>query len=121
MHGKDTSIEELLDWRPYDYFTYRNTVPTPSGPIRFLVTTEFEGTPGGTVLHQRFAAPKTPKERAVLAQMTPWLDDVMRASTARLSEQLEEELERRGRDTTDEPALPQARPGGPLAGMSPNA
>ena len=41
MHGKDTSIEELLDWRPYDYFTYRNTVPTP-GPIRFLVTTEFE-------------------------------------------------------------------------------
>ena len=59
MHGKDTSIEELLDWRPYDYFTYRNTVPTPTGPIRFLVTTEFESTPGGTVLHQRFAAPKT--------------------------------------------------------------
>ena len=96
MHGEDTSIEELLDWRPYDYFTFRNTIPTPLGPIRFLVTTEFEPTPGGTVLHWRFGAPKTAKERAVLAQMTPWLDDVMHASTARLREQLEEELRCRG-------------------------
>lgn len=118
MHGKDTSIEELLDWRPYDYFTYRNTVPTPTGPVRFLVTTEFESTPGGTVLHQRFGSPKTAKERAILAQMTPWLDDVMRTSTAHLSEQLDDELERRGRDETDEPELPLARPDGPLAGTT---
>ena len=34
MHGENASIEELLDWRPYDYFTYRNTVPTPSGPMK---------------------------------------------------------------------------------------
>ncbi len=54
---------------PTTNFTYRNTVPTPTGPIRFLVTTEFESTRVGTVLHRRFAAPKTAKERAVLAQM----------------------------------------------------
>ena len=118
MHGKDTSIEELLDWRPFDYFTYRNTVPTPEGPVRFLVTTLFEDTTAGTILHQRFAAPKTPKERAVMAQMTPWIQDVVRKSTALLGEQLDEELERRGRDTTEEPVLPQVRADGPLAGMS---
>lgn len=120
MHGKDTSIEELLDWRPYDYFTYRNTVPTPTGSIRFLVTTEFESTPGGTVLHQRFAAPRTAKERATMTQMTPWLDEVMHASTARLREQLDEEMARRTGDPTEEPALPRARLDGPLAGLPPS-
>ena len=51
-----------------------------------------------------------------MAQMAPWLDDAMHASAARLTEQLEEELRSRGRDTTDEPELPLTRPDGPLAG-----
>ena len=92
MHGSDASIEEYLDWRPYDYFTYRNTVPTPSGPIRFLVTTEFDPTPDGTTVHHRFGAPESPEERAILEQMTPWLEQAMRTSTARLVEQLDDEL-----------------------------
>lgn len=118
MHGKDASIEEILDWRPYDYFTFRNTVPTPAGPISFLSTEEFEPTPGGTILHYRFAAPETPEERAIFAQMASWLQDVMRTSATRLTEQLDEELERRGRDAAEEPALPPAHPDGPLAGLS---
>ena len=61
MHGKDTSIEELLDWRPYDYFTYRNTVPTPLGQVRFLVTTAFEGHPSGTILHRGSQRPRHPR------------------------------------------------------------
>jgi Polyketide cyclase / dehydrase and lipid transport/Protein of unknown function (DUF2652) len=117
-HGKDASIEELLDWRPYDYFTYRNTVSTPTGPVRFLATTEFEPTPTGTILHQRFAAPKTPKERALMEQIAPWMEEALRASTARLTEQLEQELARRERDATEEPVLPRARPDGPLRGLS---
>jgi Polyketide cyclase / dehydrase and lipid transport len=118
MHGEDASIEEVLDWRPYDYFTCRNTVPTTMGPVRFVATTEFEPTPGGTILHQRFAAPKTPKERAIMDQMASWLEEAVRTSTTRLTEQLDEELERRGRDATQEPALPRARPDGPVAGLS---
>lgn len=118
MHGKDASIEEILDWRPYDYFTIRNTVPTPAGTIRFFLTMEFEPTPGGTILHYRFAAPKTPKERAIMEQMASWLEDAMRTSATHLTEQLDEELERRGRDATEEPALPRAQPDGPLAGPS---
>jgi hypothetical protein len=118
MHGKDANIEELLDWRPYDYFTYRNTVPTPMGPVRFLATTQFEPTPGGTILHQRFAAPKTPKERTIMEHLTPLIDEALRKSTTLLTEQLDEELERRRRDATEEPALPRVRPDGPLAGVS---
>ena len=118
MHGEDAIIEEVLDWRPYDYFTYRNTVPTAMGPVTFLATTEFEPARGGTILHERFAAPKTPKQRAIMKQMASWLEEAVRTSTARLTEQLDKELERRGREATEEPALPRARPDGPIAGLS---
>jgi hypothetical protein len=121
MHGNGVSIEELLDWRPYDYFTFRNTVPTPMGPVRFLVTTEFEPTADGTVIHERFAAPKTAKERAIVEQMRPWLDDVMHESTTRLSGMLDAEVERLGQEATGEPDVPPPRSDGVLASMPPNA
>ena len=79
-----------------------------------LATTELEPTPGGTILHQRFAAPKTPKERAIMEQIASSMGEAL----IRLIEQLGEELERRGRDATQEPALPRARPDGPVAGLS---
>jgi hypothetical protein len=118
MHGQDTTIEEVLDWRPYDYFTYRVTVPTAMGPVRFVATTEFEPTPGGTILHQRFAAPRTPKERTIMEQMASWLDQGLRTSATRLTEQLDEELQCRSGDASEEPALPRARLDGPVAGLS---
>ncbi len=104
MHGLGTSIEELLDWRPYDYFTIRNTVPTPMGQVRFLQTWEFEPTPDGTILRMRAAAPGTSKERAILEQMASWLEEAMRVSTTRLNELLIAELERLGHDPPAEPA-----------------
>ena len=94
MHGENASIEELLDWRPYDYFTYRNTVPTPMGQVRFLVTTELEPTAEGTIVRQRLAAPDTHEERRAMEQMTPWMDDALRKSTSRLAELLEQERAR---------------------------
>jgi uncharacterized protein YndB with AHSA1/START domain len=117
LHGGDASIEEILDWRPYDYYTFRNTVPTPAGPVTFVETTELEPTPDGTTVHHRFAAPATPEEQAVVEQMKPWLDEALRTSTALLREQLEAELGRRGEEVVDEPPLPQARPDGPLSGV----
>ena len=96
MHGENASIEELLDWRPYDYFTYRNTVPTPMGQVRFLVTTELEPTAEGTLVRQRLAAPDTLEERRVMEQMSPWMDDALRKSTSRLAELLEQERARLG-------------------------
>jgi hypothetical protein len=117
MHGKSASVEELLDWRPYDYFTLRNTVPTPMGPIRFLQTTEFEPTPDGTIVHMRIAAPATLKERLALRLGARTLESGLRQGHARLIEQLDAELERRARDGAGEPELPVARADGVLAGL----
>ena len=38
MHGKDAVIEEILDWRPYDYVTDRTVLATPAGPLKLLHT-----------------------------------------------------------------------------------
>jgi uncharacterized protein YndB with AHSA1/START domain len=114
MHGAEASIEELLDWRPYDYFSLRNTIPTPAGPVHLLETTEFEPTADGTVIHLRFGPPATAKERAVLVQMEAFLDQAMEASFTRLAELLRADLERRAGDGVEEPELPQPRPDGVL-------
>jgi hypothetical protein len=120
MHGKEAVVEELLDWRPYDYFTYRNTIPTPAGPIHMLATTEFEPLPDGTRIHTRFAAPKAARERAIGEQMAAQFDELLRTSGARLAEALQAEVERREReDAIAEPDLPRPRPDGWLAGALP--
>ena len=72
-----------------------------------------EPAPGGTILHQRLAAPKTSKERAIMEQIVPSIAEAVRTSTTHLIELLDEELERRGRDAIEEPPLPRPRPDGP--------
>jgi len=119
LHGEGVSVEELLDWRPYDYLTLRNTIPTPMGPIRLLETTEFEPTPDGTIIRWRWAPPKTAKERALMRQMESFLDEAMTSSAALLTEHLDAELGRRRIEGDEEPDLPSPRPDGPLAGLSP--
>ena len=32
VHGKDAIVEEILDWRPYDYCTHRSQMPIPGAP-----------------------------------------------------------------------------------------
>ena len=119
LHGADASVEELLDWRPYDYFTFRNTIPTPMGPIRMLETTEFEPTPDGTIIRWRWGTPKTAKERALMRQMESFLDQAMTTSSALLTGQLEAELERMLLEADVEPDLPRPRPDGTLVGIPP--
>lgn len=47
MHGKDAVIEEVLDWRPFDYYTERSTMPAPGSP-RVTFTYAFTDRPDGT-------------------------------------------------------------------------
>jgi len=91
MHGKDVVIEEILDWRPYDYHTARTTMDTPMGPVKFLSTVELEPSPSGTIVHYRFAPTKA-KDRAILEQMAPMLDGIFQHHGAELARQLEAEL-----------------------------
>jgi Protein of unknown function (DUF2652)/Polyketide cyclase / dehydrase and lipid transport len=120
MHGRNASIEELLDWRPYDYFSLRNTIHTPAGPVSFLQTTEFEPTPDGTIVHMRTAAPDSLRERVLLRLAGRMMARAFKAAEVALTEQIRTELERRAQDASPEPDLPASRADGVLSGALPN-
>lgn len=69
MHGPDAVVEEILDWRPFDYVTDRTILETPGGPVRLLHTIEFEPTSTGTTIHIRFGPPRTKREQALVEQI----------------------------------------------------
>lgn len=60
MHGPNAVIEEILDWRPYDYVTDRTLVETPGGFVDFAHTIEFQPTSAGTIVEYRFSLPEDP-------------------------------------------------------------
>ena len=86
MHGPAAVVEEILDWRPFDYFTDRSVMP--GGAPTFDTTLEFEPTPsGGTIVHYRFAPPRKAAEREMLKQMAPMFMEGMKLSVAELQRQ----------------------------------
>jgi uncharacterized protein YndB with AHSA1/START domain len=119
MHGKDAVVEEILDWRPYDYVTDRTIIDTPAGQLKLLHTIELEPLPSGTMIHYRFAPPRAKKDLALAQQVAAAYGEALRSSVPTLIAQLEGELARRQADRGPEPELAAARPGGPLAGITP--
>jgi hypothetical protein len=119
MHGKDAVIEEILDWRPYDYVTDRTILDTPAGPLKLLHTIELEPVSAGTMIHFRFAPPKSRKDRALAEQVGAAYGEALRSAVPGLIAQLEEQLEARLANRGPEPELAAPKPDGPLAGMQP--
>ncbi len=119
MHGKDAIIEEVLDWRPFDYFTQRSTIGTPVGPIRIVGTFELEPTASGTRVHVRFAKPRAAKDQAVLVAMAPTFQGMVDAGAAAIRTLVATEARAREAEVTAEPAIPTPKPDGPLAGLQP--
>jgi uncharacterized protein YndB with AHSA1/START domain len=73
MHGKDALIEDILDWRPFDYVTMTALAPVPGAP-KVTLTYAFEERPAGTHIELRIAKPK-PKDAAFLEKMGPmWIE-----------------------------------------------
>jgi uncharacterized protein YndB with AHSA1/START domain len=70
MHGKSAIIEEIVDWRPYDYFTIRFQLPIPGAP-KLTMTDTFESFDGGTRHTTRILRPRSLKDRAFLAMGLP--------------------------------------------------
>jgi len=67
VHGKDIVVEEILDWRPFDYLTFTTLLPVPDAP-KILMTYAFtETADGGTHIEIRAARPE-PKDRAFFEQ-----------------------------------------------------
>ena len=63
MHGEKAVIEEILDWRPYDYLTLTTLVPVPDAPKVPMSYAFIEQEGGGTRVEIRLAKPK-PKDEA---------------------------------------------------------
>jgi hypothetical protein len=115
MHGKDAVVEEILDWRPYDYVTDRTILDTPGGPVKVLHTIELEPNAAGTTIHFRYGAPKTPREAKAMEVIVPAYGEALRGSLPSLAAQLDAALAARQADRGSEPELPGPRVGSILA------
>jgi uncharacterized protein YndB with AHSA1/START domain len=65
MHGPHAIIEEILDWRPFDYLTLTTLLPMPDAPKVLMSYTFSESDSGGTHIEIRIAKPKS-KDTAFL-------------------------------------------------------
>jgi Protein of unknown function (DUF2652)/Polyketide cyclase / dehydrase and lipid transport len=107
VHGKDAIVEEILDWRPFDYWTQRMQVPMPGIP-KLILTYAFQAAPGGTTLRAHMLRPRTAKDRAAFATVESFLKDVLQRGVDTLIVVLHDEMERRSALAAGvvEPALP---------------
>ena len=88
MHGKDAIVEEVLDWRPFDYFTVSTLLPIPGTP-KIVMTRAVEEAPNGaTHLEMRVAKPK-PKDKAFLDQAGAKFKQDVTSAIGKLREMLE--------------------------------
>jgi class 3 adenylate cyclase len=108
MHGKDAVVEEILDWRPFDYVTDRTVIDAPSGPVKVLHTIELEPTPSGTTIHLRFAAPVSRREKGLMEHIGPAYGAALESAVPALVAQLEARYAAIGADAAD--ARPQSEP-----------
>jgi uncharacterized protein YndB with AHSA1/START domain len=102
MHGKDAIVEEVLDWRPSDYFTVSALLPIPGAP-KIMMTHAFQDlTNGATHIEMRFAKPK-PKDKAFVDQVLAKFKEDITEAMGKLRLMLEEQ--RASLSVTDEPPL----------------
>jgi uncharacterized protein YndB with AHSA1/START domain len=111
IHGKDAMVEEVLDWRPFDYVTYRSQMPIPGVP-KLLSTFAFVDLgEAGTRLEMRFGRPRSAKDRAIAMTLLPMVDASAQAGLAALRPLIEADaVERAARAAAAaaEPELPEA-------------
>ena len=81
VHGDGVTLEEILDWRPFDYFTMRTTIPEVASG---LMTYELEPLDVGTRVRIRFGRPRSKQARAVAEQLFPQLAAMFEQSFAEL-------------------------------------
>jgi hypothetical protein len=102
VHGKDALIEDVVDWRPFDYVTMEALVPVPNAP-KVILTYAFDETDGGTHIEIRFARPK-PKDHAFFEAMLPHWEKQFSGALANLKLLLEGQGETPA--AVEEPAMP---------------
>jgi Protein of unknown function (DUF2652) len=88
MHGPDAIVEQILDWRPFDYYSDRSTLPNG---ITFDRTVELVPTSSGTTVRMFFGKPKRAKDLKIFVQMGPIWAEGLKTGLGVLSEQAGEE------------------------------
>jgi uncharacterized protein YndB with AHSA1/START domain len=103
MHGPHAIIEEVLDWRPFDYLTISTLLPMPDAPKVIMSYAFLEEKPGATHIEIRLARPK-PKDQAFLDHVGAEFQKTITAEIEKLRQMLE------GQDgapaAVEEPMLP---------------
>lgn len=102
MHGPHAIIEEVLDWRPFDYLTISTLLPMPDAPKVIMSYAFIEETRGATHIEIRLAKPK-PKDQAFLDHVGGEFKKTITAEIETLRQMLE------GQDAqpaVEEPMLP---------------
>ena len=85
VHGRNASLEEILDWRPFDYYTIDNAVPMPLlKPFR--TTYELEDAEGGTRVTEYTAAGPGFGQRLILRVVSRAMSRVLARGQAALGE-----------------------------------
>ena len=111
VHGPTAIVEEVLDWRPYDYVTYRSQFPVPgSQPIVDTFAFADDGA-GGTRLELRLAKPRSAKQRALLEPLLPGLDESIEQGMATLRRAVAADMAARAAAAAvavPEPAVPES-------------
>ena len=103
MHGPHAIVEEVLDWRPYDYLTLTTLLPMPGAPKIFMSYAFLDKADGGTHVEIRVAKPK-PKDRAFLEQVGAEFQKTITNEVATLRLMLEQE--KAASAAIEEPNLP---------------
>jgi uncharacterized protein DUF2652/polyketide cyclase/dehydrase/lipid transport protein len=106
LHGKDAIIEDVLDWRPFDYVTKATLLPIPGAPKILMSYTFEERGDGGTHFEFRIAKPK-PKDLPFYEQIRPAVQENYTIGLDVLRSMLEE----RGASqaVVEEPSMPALR------------
>jgi uncharacterized protein YndB with AHSA1/START domain len=103
MHGKEAIVEDILDWRPFDYVTFTTLLPVPDAPKVLMGYAFEERDDGGTHFEVRFAKPK-PKDAPFLENIWPNVQARFAARLESLRGLLAEQAEAQA--AVDEPPLP---------------
>jgi hypothetical protein len=84
IHGKDTIVEEVIDWRPVDYVTVRTQLPAPGVPKLLNSFVLIDLGDERTRVEMRLARPKSARDRALAEQLLPMLDVSIESGLAAL-------------------------------------
>jgi uncharacterized protein YndB with AHSA1/START domain len=105
MHGKDAIVEEILDWRPFEYHTMRSTMPDPSIP-KVTLTWLFEPIDRGTRVVVRALRPRSAKDRSALEAAGKFLAESIQKGLDALQPLIAADIAARAAEQIVEPDVP---------------